>query len=146
MENKDLIILTILIALIWGGLIWQERDQTTNAVPVLIKTDKIEYAKSDPLKVAIKNNLGEKICFSSCYPYYWERKDGGWEIYSYSDCQEANINEICLPAHQEKFFEINLSLLTAGIHRLVVPVCQNCEDKGGFTENDMFYSNEFLIK
>lgn len=146
MEKKDLIIIIILLVVIWGGLVWQERDQTANAAPVSIKTDKSEYAKNDPLKIAIKNNLGESICFSSCYPYYWEKKDGGWKIYSYSQCDKSNINDICLTAHQAKFFEIDLSFLTAGIHRLVVPVCLDCKNKDGFREDNKFYSNEFLIK
>jgi len=146
MKNKDLIILAILIVIIWGGLVWQERLQTANAAPVLIKTDKSEYTKNDPLKVAVKNNLGKKICFSSCYPYYPEKKDGGWHLYSYSQCQKPNVNDVCVDAYQSKFFKIDLSLLSAGIHRLVLPVCLNCKNNDGFKEDNRFYSNEFLIK
>ncbi len=146
MKNRDLIILIILTVVIWGGLSWQQRSQVANATPVLIKTDRGEYSKSDAVKVAIKNNLGKNICFSSCYPYYLEKKDGSWDLYSYSECQKTNINDICLTAHQAKFFEIDLSFITKGIHRLVIPVCLNCKDRDGFREDSKFYSNEFSVK
>jgi len=114
--------------------------------PVLIKTDKTEYDKNSVLKIAIKNNLGENICFSSCYPYYIEKKDGGWESYSYSNCPQSDINDICLSAHQAKFFEINLSFITDGLHRLAIPACLNCKNKDTFKEDTKFYSNEFSVK
>ena len=146
MENKDLIILSILIILIGGGLMWQERNYSAKTALVSIKTDKMEYDKNGILKMAIKNNLWENICFSSCYPYYIEKKDGDWKAYSYSNCSQSNINDICLNAHQAKFFEINLSFIAAGLHRLVIPACLNCKNNDTFKEDTKFYSNEFSVK
>ena len=146
MENKDLIILIILTILVGGGLIWQDRDYLIKTFPILIRTDKTEYQKGEILKLAIKNNLGKNICFSSCYPYHLEEKDGDWESYPYSECPKSDINEICLSARQSKFFEINLPFVDEGAHRLAIPVCFNCKDKDGFREDNKFYSNEFSIR
>lgn len=146
MENKDLILLIVLITLVGAGLWWQERDHTLETVSVFVRTDRIEYNKNDALKVIIENNLGKSICFSSCYPYYLEKKNGGWESYSYSKCSKSDINDICLVGHQAKFFEIGLSFITEGIHRLAVPVCLNCKDRDSFREDNKFYSNEFKVK
>lgn len=146
MENKDLIILIILIIIIGGGLIWEEKNYSLNASPVSIRTDKAEYQKEGILKLVIKNNFGKNICFSSCYPYYLEKKDGGWSLYSYSQCQKPDLSEICLSPRQSKFFEISLAYIGGGLHRLIVPVCLDCKDKENFREDNRFYSNEFLIR
>ena len=145
MENRDLFILIILVIIIGVGLTWQERSYVTNT-EVSITTDKKDYQKNSILKLAIRNNLAKSICFSSCYPYYLEKKDGGWDIYSYSKCSDSDINDICLSANQSKFFEINLSFIAAGLHRLAIPVCLNCKDKDSFKEDSKFYSNEFSVK
>jgi len=146
MEKKDIIILVILSVLVVAGLTWQIKNYLTSALPVSIKTDKTEYDKDSALKVVIENDSGKSICFSSCYPYYIEKKDGQFESYSYSSCSKQNLNESCVGSHQTKFFQINLNSLEDGFHRLVIPACLGCEFEGNFREDQRFYSNEFVIK
>lgn len=146
MENRDLIILIILVILIGGGLTWQEGNYSKETSLVSIKTDKTDYEEQGTLKLAIKNNSWKNICFSSCYPYVLEKKNNGWLSYPYQSCSKPDVNQICLSAFQSKFFEIILPFLDKGTHRLAVPACLNCDNKDGFREDNKFYSNEFSIK
>jgi hypothetical protein len=146
-QNKDLILIAVLSFVILLGLVWQGQNLKGTGAAVSIVTDKTEYGKTDFLKLAIKNNLPEKVCFSSCYPYYLEKKDGNsWDMYSYSQCDKSNVTDKCVDPHQSKFFQIDLNLLTAGIHRLIIPTCLNCKVQDNFRKDSEFYSNEFIVK
>lgn len=145
MRNKQLLIVLItLIILVGFGLIW--RNYWILKEEVLIATDNTKYEKEGVLKITVTNNLRRNICFSSCYPYYLEKKNGEWKSYIYGDCQETNLNETCINPGQEKTFEINLSLVEKGLHRIAVPVCTGCKIGENFREDKRFYSNEFMIK
>jgi len=115
---------------------------------VNVLTDKIEYANGDTLKVKVANNLNESICFSSCYPYYFERKEtmAEWRSYDYSTCPTENLNEKCLEPKQIKAFELVLPLLQKGAHRIAIPACVGCNIQEEFKQDKWFYSNEFTIK
>lgn len=133
------VILIVVIVLIIGVGLKSQR--------VKIETDKQEYADGDTLKVNIKNNLREKICFSSCYPYYFEQQNGeGWNGYSYSDCSTANLVEKCIKPRETKAFELVLPSLKEGIHRLAMPACIGCNVQETFREDRWFYSNGFTIR
>ncbi len=115
---------------------------------VNVITDKNEYKLGDILKVKIENNLRKTICFSSCYPYYLEKKNGDWESYRYKDCSDENLVEICINSKKIKAFEITIpsSFVEAGTHRLTIPACIGCNSNGAFKEDQKLYSNDFIIK
>jgi hypothetical protein len=116
---------------------------------VKIVTEKKEYIRGESLKVKIENRLRENnICYSSCYPYYLERKnEEKWESYFYSKCKDSDLVKDCLAPGQVKAFELILpSLLNEEIHRLVLPACIGCVVQGAFREDKRFYSNEFIVK
>jgi hypothetical protein len=118
----------------------------TGPLKLTVSTDKTEYDPGSVLKVVIQNNSRKNICFSSCYPYYLEKKDVNFQSYPYPDCPKPNLSEPCVKPRQSKFFEIDLPLLEAGLHRLAIPVCVDCKIKEDFREDTRFYSNEFTIK
>ena len=144
-KNLPTILIAVVVILIVGiiliiGVVFK-------AQRVKIETDKQEYANGDSLKVNIRNNLRDNICFSSCYPYYLERENGeGWKSYSYSNCLTANIVDKCIEPKNIKAFKLVLSSLEKGIHRLAVPVCINCNNQETFREDNKFYSKEFIVK
>jgi hypothetical protein len=138
-----IIILVIIIAISFLWFFW-ERFKTPGIVS--FTTDKVEYEKGEVLKLKVKNDSLKKICFSTCYPYYLERKNSNWESYKYEECRSFNGNGHCLEAGKEKSFELTLPSVPAGIHRLAIPVCSDCENETAFVEEKRFYSNEFTIK
>ncbi len=145
MSNQTKIIIGILaVVVLFGGfLLWKNYQPAGN---ILIQTDKTEYQPGDTLKVKIKNNIGKNISFSSCYPYYLERKNEKWESYKYTECHELNGNGHYIAPKQEKTFEIILPETLDGLHRLAIPVCIDCKNNDFFRDDKRFYSNEFTIK
>jgi len=134
-----LILFVIIFWMGWKGYQLQKRDLS-------IVTDKTEYESGGILKVKIKNNFGEQICFSSCYPYYLEIKNEEWKSYKYVECQKLNGNGHCMKAGELKAFELTLPQISDGSHRLAIPVCIDCQNEDTFKEDMRFYSNEFSIK
>ncbi len=150
MENKNpltiipKVIIVVLILIIIGlGFSFLKVAKYTRSVNII--TDKTEYSNESALKVKIENGLKEKICFSSCYPYYLEKKNTGWEGYNYSDCLKDNLNDKCVDAKQVKAFEIKLPSLEKGTYRLAIPICAGCNVPEKFKKDQWFYSNEFII-
>ena len=141
--TKILISVLLIVILIYGFLIWKNY-QTTGSV--LIQTDKTEYQPGDILKVKIKNDFRKNISFSSCYPYYLEKKNENWAGYKYTKCQDLGENWYYVEPNKEKAFEIVLPEVSDGLHRLAIPICIGCKDKESFREDKRFYSNEFWIK
>lgn len=141
-----IILIVILIVLIIGGLTWKgykiKKEETT------ITTYKTEYLEGENPRVKIENNLREKICFSSCYPYYLESNNGGFKSYKYGNCSRDNVVETCIEPGQIKTFELILDKTKTekGIHRIAVPACIGCALQDNFREDKFFYSNEFIIK
>jgi len=114
-----------------------------------INIEKTEYQAGDSLRLKIKNNFGKQLCFSTCYPYYLERKVKIWELYPYVECNKDNIHNGCIQDGKEKAFELTLPKkgeIEAGLHRLAIPVCITCSPDQIFYEDLIFHSNEFLIK
>jgi len=152
MNKKDVlsivggVVVLVLIIIILGiGFgIWKV-GQYQKGVSVL--TDKTGYANGDSLKVKIENRLGEKICFSSCYPYYFEKKisESMWKSYSYSDCEAINLVENCINPKEVKAFELVLPTLEKTSHRLAIPVCIECNPQEPFRQEQWFYSDEFTV-
>ncbi len=117
-----------------------------NSIKAKVFTDRGEYKIGNALKVDIENHSTKDICFSSCFPYYFERKDGVWEKYKYGDCPQDNIAENCVAPNKIKAFELNIPPIDKGIHRLAVPACIGCAIKDKFRDDKWFYSNEFTVK
>jgi hypothetical protein len=146
MTKKTSILILILVIIIAISFLWFLWERLKTPGIVSFTTDKIEYEKGEVLKLKVKNDSLAKICFSTCYPYYLERKNSNWESYKYEECQSFNGNGHCLEAGKEKAFELTLPNVPAGVHRLAIPVCSDCKDETVFVEEERFYSNEFTIK
>lgn len=113
---------------------------------LVITTDKKEYEIGDSLRMKIENYFLKRACFSSCYPYYFELKEKEWNSYHYQECPHSNSTEVCIEPGKIKAFEISLSGMKKGLHRLSLPACLNCFEGDEFRKDDVFYSNEFEIK
>ncbi|MCD6270353.1 hypothetical protein J7J23_01065 [bacterium] len=149
--KKTLLILIIIIILAligWIIFISVSNEKTTGRNEISISTDKSSYQPNDNLKLSIVNNSKkETICFSSCYPYYFEvkSKDNNWQEYPYGKCQKADLSEKCIKPNQRRDFEISLDYFTAGLNRIKIPVCLNCSEGDRFKADKNFYSNPFTI-
>ena len=144
-KKKFLIIgagITVLVIIVLIALLFPEEGL------VNVITDKNEYELGGILKIKIENNSRKTICFSSCYPYLFERKNGEWESYRYAECSDEDITEVCISPKGIKAFELSVPLfpIKEGSHRLVVPACIGCDRNERFEENQKFYSNDFIIK
>ncbi len=145
-KEKILIgVLAVVIILAGGWLIRDRYIRTTTAKAVDIIFEKKGYSKQDMMRITIKNNLMENICFSSCYPYYMEKKQDIWMVYNYEDCQEYDLSDKCIEGGESGGFELSLADADKGIHRLVISVCRGCSPQQKFKENARIYSEEFVI-
>jgi hypothetical protein len=113
-----------------------------------VVTDRGEYGIGDPLEVKIQNESSKPVCFSSCSPFYLEKREGGvvWQKYSYDDCEENDIIELCLDAAGLKKFQLFLDDAKSGLHRLKIPVCIGCAAGEKFTANADIFSNTFKVE
>jgi len=142
-----LIILVIMVILVLVAIVLVIIGGPSESKEVKISIDKEDYKIEDALKVNIENNLDEKICFSSCYPYYIEEKDGEeWKSIPYSSCTADNLVEKCINSKETKTFESILPSIEAGVYRLAISVCTQCNIGETFKEEQWFYSDEFIIK
>lgn len=147
MRKKDiLIIIGGIIVLVLVILIASINLGTKKPGSVEVTIDKGEYETGDALRVKIENNLKGNICFSSCYPYYIQKKNDNWENYRYVDCSKENITEKCVEPKQIKAFELTLPEIEEGFHRLSISACVGCHFNEEFKEDQKFYSNDFIVK
>lgn len=147
MNRKDFLIigagLTALVVIVLLALLVPQGASKE----VKVITDKTEYKAGDALKVKIENNLSQKMCLSSCFPYYWEKKAGEeWKGYQYIDCQASDLVERCVEPKQVKAFELTIPSIGIGPHRLAVPACIGCSLQEAFRKDQWFYSNDFVIE
>ena len=139
--NKKYLALFSIICIVLGiGLLFILTQK------IVILTDKTGYQNGGSLRIKIRNLSLRNICFSACYPYYLEIKDGQWKSYNYQACPYDDLAESCLTLLGTKTFEISLPRVKSGIHRISVPICNNCRAGQGFEETGRFYSNEFEIE
>ncbi len=146
--NKFFILMVIALAVIFSiglALMYGWKSPITLKIATAI-TDKKSYSTQDSISVEIKNNLSKGFCFSSCYPYYFEKKTTGWKGINYSECQEKNVADNCVDAKKVKAFQISSPGLDAGIYRLAISVCLGCSVSQAFKEDRWIYSNEFMVK
>ena len=143
--KKELILIPIFLVL--SVAVWQAWKSFSFSGSVSITTEKSEYKKGVSIIVKIANETNRNICFSSCYPYYLEKKNGQWKSYLYDNCPRLDLTGNCIRPKGEKLFQIeDLSYAKEGLHRLAIPVCLGCNLVENFKESKRFYSNEFLIK
>ena len=147
-KNKFLLIailisvLTTVILIVFStSLNFETGGLKTKAV-----TDKEEYQIGGDLKVKIENDSAKSICFSSCYPYYFEKKRIGWKAYPYIECPYSDLAAVCVDPKQVKAFELDIPGLEKGDHRLAIPACVGCSLNEAFRKDQWFYSNGFIIK
>jgi len=146
-KNKDILLLAGgVIALFLIITVSSLISPKTSVEKTKIITDKKEYKISDTLKINIKNDLKTDAYFSSCFPYYFEKKDGIWESYQYINCPAENLAEKCINSKQTKAFELNIPTIEEGIYRLAIPACIGCNFHDKFREDEWFYSNKFTVK
>ena len=104
MSKKDIIIIIagviILAGIVLVAYFLPEQEQGT----ISVSTDKGEYALGESLKVKIANNTKDKLCFSTCYPYYFEKKDEEWTGYKYEECPQEDMVDSCVEAEEVKAF------------------------------------------
>lgn len=146
-KKKEIIYLVVglfIIALGVAGWFWGWEQ-------LKVITQKTEYTfKDGMIALNIKSYVPESVCFSSCYPYYIQRKDGSWEDYPSAECSKRNVVSECVSAFGLIGRGIELdkwqSFLKSDIHRLALPACIGCKVGEPFRTDKTFYSNEFQIK
>lgn len=145
---------TIFFALILFGIIVlilvlgmsKESSVSKKELEVTVVTNKQEYKKGeDLLKVKIENTSEETICFSSCSPFYLQKKGDGYDGFDYKECSD-DVAEICVDPSGVKAFAINLPSRVGGEYLLAIPACVGCSARQKFREDQKIYSNEFIIK
>jgi len=150
--NKKNTVASVFLIILIVFIFWQFSKNLNkylrySVASVLIYTEKNEYLGGENLKLKIVNNSGGTLCFSSCYPYFLEKKEKDWEGYKYVECDRPNTHDGCIENKEIKAFELALPKeIAVGLHRIVVPVCNNCKLGEVFKEGQRIYSNEFLIK
>ncbi len=143
------LIVAVLFIIIRSWKIYQDIEQIIPETGgIIIATDKKEYRSGELLRLTIKNNFAKNVCFSSCYPYFLEKKDEkkGWKSYKYQNCPESDVAEKCMEKEQIKAFMTTLPKIKKGIHRIRIPCCIGCKIQQDFKESKRFYSNEFKIE
>lgn len=142
--GTGLIILTAII--IASFLLPSKTPEQEKSEDIEIITDYGIYKIGGSLKVKIENNLDKDVCFSSCYPYYFEKKNEDWENYNYQNCPDSDSAQYCVSAKQVKAFELIIPAVEEGVHRLAISACLACNYSELFKEEQKFYSNTFIIK
>ena len=142
--GAGLIILVIIIIASFLLPVKPEKEELLEGVKIVTNIE--SYNKGDRLKIKIENNLNKSICFSSCYPYYFEKKNGDWVDYDYMNCPNGDLSEDCIDSKNVKAFELVIPNIEEGIHRLALSACIGCNFEDSFREDQKFYSNTFIIK
>jgi hypothetical protein len=137
---KTIIVLIALFVVLFLGYLYLR-----STPEIALVTDKFEYIEGEYPKIKISNNTEETVCFSSCYPFYLERKDGEWVRYEYDKCREEEKANYCIEAGGSKTFEILTPYAEPGIHRVHVSACLSCEEGQRFMIGENYYSNDFKI-
>jgi len=140
--NKTLLIaiLLFLAVLASGFFLWKSQK-------LVVVTDKEEYIDGAALRLKVRSLFFNKeTCFSSCYPYFLEKKEEDWRGYKYKSCPFPDRIGKCLSPGEMRAFATSLPDVVPGIYRISVPVCQDCSFGQEFRETSKFYSNNFEIR
>jgi len=114
---------------------------------VLIRMDRPAYQPGEKARVTVVNRLwNSEVCFSSCYPYFYQKKNGVWREYLYRDCNFEDKIVKCVKPFQKKVFQTTVPSIVEGEYRISVPVCAGCNLGTVFREENRFYSEIFRVK
>ncbi len=131
-SKKHILILSIIIISV--GFVFYEL--TAKDIEITLRKE------GEDLKIQITNRKQEPICFSSCYPYFLEKKEEEWNSYQYDRCPEEDIIETCiLPGGKRAF--LLLAEIEEKTHRISIPFCSLCKEGDVFKEEGKIYSQEF---
>lgn len=148
MSKKDILIvisgLVVLVVIFVASYLLPGKYGSEGKITIL--TDREAYSPGEELKVKIENETQEKICFSSCYPYFIQKENGNWKDYRYEDCPEENLVEKCIEPKEVKAFELTIPQVPGGSHRLFIGACINCQLNETFRITRELFSNKFKIK
>ena len=146
MKTNAKVLIGILVVSALSAILFLLLFQKSGAAEISL--DRAEYSPGEALEVTVKNDFDREICFSSCYPYLVEIRDGNgeWKEYVYQDCPEAARAVDCVPPRDSKKFRVALEDMLTGIHRLKVPFCLECAAGENFRPEQTLYSPVFEIK
>jgi Archaeal fructose 1,6-bisphosphatase len=104
MKTNARILIGILVVSALSSILFLLLFQESGAAEISL--NRTEYNSGGTLEVAVRNDFGREICFSSCYPYLAEIRDesGKWKEYVYQDCPEAAVAADCVPPRDLKNF------------------------------------------
>jgi len=146
-EKLRVLVYALLIFTFLGGVFLYSNSGKEKEL-VKTFTEKKRYSATEELKVEIKNNMEESVCFSSCYPYFMQSEEGIWSNYLYPQCEKKNLVENCIEPNDTKAFGILLNemFVKPALHRLAIPACIGCIVGDQFRVDKILYTNEFEIK
>jgi len=142
-KKAAIILFSIAVILVGAALFafWFRNREVT------IRLDAANYGKGEEMLITIKNNFwSSEICFSSCYPYFIQRKNGDWGEYKYKNCIFEDRIVKCLNPGETKTFRTSVPNLAPGIYRISLPFCRNCSLGTVFQEEERCNSDLFEIK
>lgn len=142
MPSRNTLFIILGAVLIGGFLIYYV---TSDRISII--TDKKDYEQNGILRINIENESDETICFSSCYPYYLQKKDAEWKNYEYGKCPNEDVAQYCVSQKDLKGFAIYLFSyeIENAVHRLAIPACIGCAQGEAFREDTILYSNDFEV-
>lgn len=138
----------LILVFIAGVFIYIKMDNAgASKATIAAFTEKNTYSLNDELKVQINNDESQRICFSSCYPYVVQSRDGSWDNYPYPACESNNVADTCVEPGETKAFAISLGemFLEPKMNRLALPACVGCALGEQFRVDKIIYTNEFQI-
>lgn len=145
--SKKLKILAALVLILVAGagfLLGRKSGQSVISVDLAQQN----YEKGEQVELTIRNNTSEQICFSSCFPYYLQRrKNDKWVTYDYPSCSDEDLSTSCISPSQVKKFRLTLEkYVRANSHRFAIPIFKGGEKGEKFEETERIYSEPFEVK
>jgi len=90
--------------------------------------------------------LGKPFVFQLVIRIFAKKTDDSWTKYNYGECQNTDTSAFCISSHGFKKFQLPLENVETGTHRLMIPVCTTCQEGQLFHEDQVIYSNEFIVR
>lgn len=144
--GKVIKILGVLVLIVIGAIsfFWGRQSSQPDFG---VELSKQIYDKGEKVRITVRNNTLKQICFSSCYPYYLQVKNGDWHSYNYSECFEEDLNVPCLSSGESRKFKFTLrKSIRSEIHRIAIPIDKEGTAGEKFEEDKKIYSEPFEVK
>jgi len=146
MSKKITKTLSILALLLIGvvAFYWGQRSKQGD---ISTRLSKQIYNRGEEVRLTIRNNTFQQACFSSCYPYYLQKKNEEWSFYNYPNCPDQDSNLPCISPGEKKTFSFDLEKkIESGIHRIAIPINKKGKKGEEFAEDKKVYSDPFDVK